>query len=222
MKRDFAPSENKAKRLADSNNPDLHFYTMSLPYTSFRCSKIASKIYKILKQYSPNFRLNIAFKTTKLSNIFLPRMKPPKTKFFQSNLIYKFTCECTDEYIGETQRLLHKRVLEHRTKSDSHICNHINKCETYQSNFFQKYHIHTDYADDTKLREYIFEHFEIMERNLHNKKLRETSEGILITLEQPKINKQFEHKCTKLLTNFTNYHSADAESSPNLNIDNGL
>jgi len=56
----FAPSENKAKRLADSGNPDLHFYTMSLPYSSFRCSKIASQIYKILRQYSPNFRLNIA------------------------------------------------------------------------------------------------------------------------------------------------------------------
>ena len=57
INRNFAPSENKAKRLADSENPDLHFYTMSLPYSSFRCSKIASKIYKILRQYSPNFRV---------------------------------------------------------------------------------------------------------------------------------------------------------------------
>ena len=30
----------------------------------------------------------------------------------------------------------------------------------------------------------------------------ETAEGILITLEQPKINKQFEHRTTKLLTYF--------------------
>jgi len=58
------------------------------------------------------------------------------------------------------------------------------------------------HANDTSLRENIFEHFEIMERNLRNKKLRETFEGILITLEQPKINKQFEHKSTKLQTNF--------------------
>jgi len=48
--------------------------------------------------------------------------------------------------------------------------NHINHCETYQSNFFEKYRIHPEYANHTLLRENIFEHFEIMERNLQNKK----------------------------------------------------
>ena len=222
INRNFGPSENKAKRLADSVNPNLHFYTMSLPFSSFRCSKVASKIYKILRQYTPDFRLNIAFNTIKLSSIFLPKMKPPKHTFFQSNLIYKFRCDCTDEYIGETKRLLHTRILEHRTKSESHIYNHLNNCETYQSNFFEKYRIHPEYANDKLLREYIFEHFEILERNLQHKKLRETSEGILITLEQPQINKQFEHKCTKLLTNFNIPKSDHTDITPNSTIDNGL
>ena len=70
----------------------------------------------------------------------------------------------------ETKRLLHIRVLDHRTKSESHMYNHINHCETYQSNFFEKYRIHPEYANHTLLRENIFEHFEIMERNLQNKK----------------------------------------------------
>jgi ribosomal protein S18 len=213
INRNFEPSDMKAKRLADSQNPDYHFYTMTLPYSSFRCSKVATQIYKILRQYTPKYRLNIAFSTIKLSNIFLPRMKPTRQTFFQSNLIYKFKCQCGDEYIGETKRLLHTRVLEHRQNSASHIHNHINNCEIYQNNFFTKYRIHPEYANPTLLREYIFTHFKIVERNLQNRKLRETSEGILITLEQPKINKQFEHRTTKLLTYFHLSKSPNSDSS---------
>lgn len=132
-------------------------------------------------------------------------MKPLKNEFFQSNLIYKFTCDCNEVYIGETKRLLHTRVLEHRTVKDSHIYSHIATCEAYNQKFFEKHRVHSEYAKHANLREFIFEHFEIIEKNLHNKKLRETSEGILITLEQPEINKQFEHKSTKLLSTFYNY-----------------
>ena len=140
-------------------------------------------------------------------------MKPIKINFVQSNLIYKFKFDCTDQYIGETN--LHTRVLEHRTKSESHIYNHINHCETYQSNFFEQYRIHPQYANDTLLHENNFQHFNIMERNHQNKKLRENFEGILITLEQPKINKQFEHKSTKLLTNFNLQKAANTETTSN-------
>ena len=57
INRNFGPSDMKAKRVADSQNPDLHFY-MSLPFASFRCSKVATQIYKILRQYTPQYRLN--------------------------------------------------------------------------------------------------------------------------------------------------------------------
>ena len=85
-------------------------------------------------------------------------------------------------------------------------------------NFFKIYHLHTEYAQPSLLRDYIFQHFEIMENNLHNKKQRETSEGILITLEQPEINKQFEHKSTKLLSTFYNPFSEQTQPTN----DNGL
>ena len=62
-KRNFAPNPNKAIREEDQKNPDLRFFYFSLPYTSYRCSKIASKIKNILSKYTPNYRLQVCFKT---------------------------------------------------------------------------------------------------------------------------------------------------------------
>ena len=39
--RNFGSSENKAKRTSELNDPNLTHKTISLPYTSFRCSVIA-------------------------------------------------------------------------------------------------------------------------------------------------------------------------------------
>ena len=89
---------------------------MSLPYTSFRCSHIAYKIYKIIEKYTPNFRLSIAFTTIQLSSLKLPKLKPPKQDLLNSHTVYQFECPCSTTYIGETYRLLDTRILEHRAK----------------------------------------------------------------------------------------------------------
>ena len=39
--RNFGPSSNKLERLEQQKNPDLKHVSISLPYTSFRCSHIA-------------------------------------------------------------------------------------------------------------------------------------------------------------------------------------
>jgi hypothetical protein len=64
--REFGPNPNKLLREADENNPDLQFFYMSLNYTSFRCSQIATKIKTIIEKYTPNYRLKICFKTITL------------------------------------------------------------------------------------------------------------------------------------------------------------
>ena len=46
--RNFGPNPNKAIREADENNPDLKYFYLSLPYTSFRCSRIATNLKQIL------------------------------------------------------------------------------------------------------------------------------------------------------------------------------
>ena len=51
----FEPNPNKAVRLRESKNPNLKHVTVSLPYTSFRCSAVASKIHQILKKIYTQF-----------------------------------------------------------------------------------------------------------------------------------------------------------------------
>ena len=96
--RDFKPSENKLRREEDRKNPDLVFHTMSLPFTSFRCSAVASQIYRILKKATPNFRLSIVFSTIKLNSVILPRMKAKKAFYNNSNCVYEFECDCKSVY----------------------------------------------------------------------------------------------------------------------------
>ena len=122
--RNFGPSKNKLKRQEEINNPNIARVTISLPYTSFRCSVVASKIHKILKKYTPNFKLNIAFSTIKLESIILPRLKPRREQFLTSNVVYKFQFDCNSSYIGHTKKYFEKRIYQHRTDSKSHIHSH--------------------------------------------------------------------------------------------------
>ena len=73
------------------NTPHL-YHTMCLQYTSHRTAKIGSKIIKIMKQFIPNFQLNIVFRKINLEPIILPKLKMKKDKNEISNTIYCRTC----------------------------------------------------------------------------------------------------------------------------------
>jgi len=159
--RNFEPKPNKAKRLEEAKNPNLTHVTISLPYTSFRCSVVASKIHQILKKYTPNFKLRIAFSTLKLSSIILPRLKPQIDTYHNSNLVYKFTCPCSDTYIGETTRLFDTRILEHR-RTNIRVHKHIIQCNAYKTALNITYGLG---PTDDQQREFIRSFLEILEKN---------------------------------------------------------
>ena len=50
LERDFGPSPGKLQRLEDDENSDLKQVFMSLPYTSFHYSKIASKLHHTIEK----------------------------------------------------------------------------------------------------------------------------------------------------------------------------
>ena len=101
--RNFESNPNKAIREADRNNPELKFQTFCITFTSFRCSKVTNKIKNIFSKYTPNFRVNVIFKTITLENIILPRLKPAKPMYLVPNSVYLFTCECVEAtYVGQT------------------------------------------------------------------------------------------------------------------------
>ena len=197
--KNFRPSDAKAKRQEEFDNPDFDHHTLSLPFSSARCSSIASQIYKILKNITPFFKLHIVFTTLKLASLILPRLKPKKDYFNNNDVIYQFDCECDSSYIGETKRLLHARILEHRTKKSSHVFKHISACEKYKNTLYDQFNVDPDNLPPKNKfaemgRAFIHDHFKILETNLTNPYHRKLYEGLLITLHQPDINKQVKHQ----------------------------
>jgi len=99
--RDFGPNPNKQNQTpTEKNISNTKHVTISMPYTSFRCSVIACNIHEIIQKYTPNFKLRIAFSTLKLSSVILPKLKPRIDKMYTTNLVYLFTCDCNATYIG--------------------------------------------------------------------------------------------------------------------------
>ena len=89
-----------------------------------------SSIYNILKHITPFFKLHIVFSTLKLSSVIYPRLKPKTDYFNNSCTVYKYDCVevCPSNYIGESERLLHQRILElNRTYSNTSLSVFITK-----------------------------------------------------------------------------------------------
>ena len=197
--RNFQKSDYGEKRKADLENPEFENYTFSLQYTSQRCSNVATSIYKILKQFTPNYKLKIVFTTIKLDSVIHPLLKPQKKYYQNCNLCYKYVCECAASYIGETQQLLHTRIKNHRTSKQSVIHEHIQTCSIYQQKFYDVLGVDQENGTDREKLYFFEEHFTIMEKNLIHKTTRKIYEGALICLEKPTLNRQKEHKILNFL-----------------------
>ena len=115
---------------------------------------------------------------------------------YNSNLVYKFQCECDSTYIGHTRKLLESRIHQHRTQKMSHVYKHIIKCQNYKTALNTIYNQGPTLANQ---REFLSNHFEILEKNLYNYYSRITHEGLMITLQTPDLNKQQKHRSMTLM-----------------------
>ena len=136
--RNFRKSEYGEKRKAELENPDYEHFTFSIPYTSQRCSSVASNIYKIINQFTPNYKLRITFTSIKLDSVIQPRLKPTKNYYQHCNVCYNYICDCESKYIGETQQMLHTRVKNHR-QIKTHLYTNTSKLAQPTSNLFTTY-----------------------------------------------------------------------------------
>ena len=194
--RNFGENPNKALRLAEENDPEIKFFHLSLPFTSFRCGRIATNLQNILKKYTPNYRLKVCFKTITLERIILPRLKPYKPLLLTPNTVYLFTCVCNDTYIGHTSRLLKIRIQEHGRCDNSHVYDHIFQCIKYHESLEARY---CSDPNRTELRHHLYEHFTALSTNLPNWHERTAYEGLMINLHQPTLNKQLTFKKSNLI-----------------------
>ena len=97
-------------------------------------------------------------------------------------MIYDYLCPCEATYIGETQKLLHERILQHRRNKTGVIHLHIKTCPKYIEKFETKYSVVPDNAPKSIQRMFFEGHFSILEKNLHFKNLRRTAHNIEKTI----------------------------------------
>ena len=190
----------KNKKKLDNTNSCI----LSLPYTSFKCSKIATQIIRTVKKFLPEYEIRIVFSTIRLNFSILPTIKPSKPTLETTNSIYSFLCPCDSEYIGESKRSLKTRISEHKTPSrKSSVQDHISSCQEYKSSLrkfkrdFARENIHCPSNEIEKT--FLQQHFKVLEPNLWNRNERKVAEAIHITLNLPELNRQVSHRKTKFL-----------------------
>ena len=124
--RNFQPKTNKNEYNELVKKYPFRFYTLCISYTSNRCDKVMSKIFRLIKTHTPDYRLNVAWRNEKLARFYSHRLKLSTPNFEKIGTTYEFTCKCKISYLGETRRQLISRIHEHnRPSSNSAISDHI-------------------------------------------------------------------------------------------------
>ena len=96
----------------------------------------------------------------------------------KQEVIYKFVCDCSDDYIGETGAILRYRIKQHFKNSTSSIHEHINVCDQFKQNASQ--HPINQEAHLSQL-------FSVIDR-ASNTTLRRIKESVYIHCNRPVLN----------------------------------
>ena len=103
-----------------------------VPYVGNASEKLQKRVRREMAQHGINIRA--AYKTTKVGSYFGLKTKIPK--LFKTDVVYEFRCPEDQDchYIGETQRQLYKRIMDHlpgtsKQPTNSAIHEHISQCK---------------------------------------------------------------------------------------------
>ena len=197
VERKFVPKNNKEERLKDIiDNPERNCNLM-LTFNHPKCEKIGKRIYNLIRNITPDFRLNIIWKTVRLSQILSPKLKAQIVDFKQSDLVYRFICPCDISYFGETYRRLRKRVQEHQQpKKGTAISKHIITCDVYQAalqNFAG------DHPTPSQRINFCLSRFKPIATNLPFTDERKRLEALAIKIYNPLLNKQVDRKAVSFI-----------------------
>ena len=97
---------------------------MKLPFIGCKSVKIKRQLERLVNCVAPLIKLNIVFYSTyKLSNLSKLKCDLPLTSL--SNVVYRIGCsDCSEFYIGKTQRRLSQRIKEHMNSDCSALKRH--------------------------------------------------------------------------------------------------
>ena len=147
---------------------------------------------KIIKNYTPLYKINFGWKTLKLSRLFSPKLKHSIPDLEKCGVVYEFKCDCNLSYIGETQLKFRERIQHHNQQSrNTAVFRHTESCETYKTALTAEHGCEP--TPTTKIN-FIRKRFVAKSTGLTNYHQRKTQEAIFIRLEKPVLNAQVAHK----------------------------
>jgi hypothetical protein len=187
--------ENPNKRdwnLEKSENPNRNF-TITIPFTSQRVEKVCRKLKEKIRTLTPLFNLHVASKTISIRSILLRHLRIISPKENEICTVYQFVCPCKSAgYIGESERPLRTRILEHGQRSrDSPIYTHTTTCTEYMNSLHEKFGRSPSAKESNQ---FLMDSFRILHRGLSSYGERTLSEALQITLKKPNLNAQIKHK----------------------------
>ena len=180
-----SPKSDEQRKLREDNNNKFHIF--SFQYIDHRCQIIEREIKKYLKKVTPNFILSFAWSSKSLESIVLPSLKQKLDVLEKSGTVYSFNCFCGASYIGESCRVLSKRISEHNQKSrGSEVYSHISSCPDFENEVKK---VCPDISKTTKLF-LLKSRFKLLESNLYRYHERQIAESLWIHLLKPSLNVQ--------------------------------
>ena len=154
-----------------------------LPYQGKRGETLVKSLNKTLKNVigTQQIKTQIAYKSTRLSSMF--NIKDKTSAIHENNVVYKVQCpqeDCGETYIGETERRIYERVLDHSGRDiNSTVFRH--SCLTGHEPISM---------DNVK----------VIAKGFKRNDTRELTEALLITEQKPTLNVQNLFKTLQLFT----------------------
>ena len=154
---------------------------------------------RLIRKATPEFKLNICWQNLRLCDHFSYRLKMHTPFLQKSGVVYKMKCvkNCSQEYIGESQRPVRARLLEHNRLKSSAVENHIKNCSYYQNELKKQYGMS---PTSTEKRNFHLSLYEPIVTNASNYSRRKRLEAISIVLFDPQLNNQVKHKKIHLIS----------------------
>ena len=114
----------KAQETSPIFGPEKKAVILCLPFVGDQGIKLKRQLQRLVCAVTPWIKLTVIFRPVfKLET--LSKLKCQIPVFSLSNVVYRINCqECTEFYIGKTNRRLSQRIKEHSTSENSALTKH--------------------------------------------------------------------------------------------------
>jgi hypothetical protein len=159
---------------------------LKLPYTNKKCEEFAHDLKKLVETNYQQVEFNVAYQAPMSLGKLFPFKDNVKSLHERSLVVYSIKCNCGQEYIGKTERILYHRLKEHASSPKSACKKHKKANESHEFEFVD---VQNDQKKISKGRNDWLLKADILDAADNDRKLR-IKELLHILQRGPELNKQ--------------------------------